>query len=112
MSQQPGKPRALVGNPADEEQVAKGGKADEMRRRQELSDLEWVLNDRRGRRVLWRLMEKSGAFAAVWDPNAAQMGRKAAWQELGQYIKDEVVEAKSEAFLQMLQEQIKENSNA
>jgi len=110
LSQQ--KPKALVGNAADEEQVIKASEKEQHRRRLELEDLSWVLSDRRGRRVIWRLMERFGAFGAVWDSNASAMGRKAAWQECGQYIKDEVMEARSEAFLQMLQEHSKENANA
>ena len=103
--------KALTGNVGDEEQVKQAGTKQEQRRRQELVDMQWVLSDRRGRRVLWRIMERCGAFATVWDPNAAQMGRKAAWQELGQWVRDELTEARPETFLQMMQEHLKENSN-
>lgn len=106
--------KKAVANAADEEQVISAGEREQQRRRQELADLQWVLSDRRGRRTLWRFMAKCGTFSSPWNVNAAVMGREAAIQDLGHWMRDECVEARTDSFLQMMQEHLekKESPNA
>lgn len=42
-------------------------------RENEESDLKWLCSSKRGRRVVWRLLEQSGVFHLSFDPNALKM---------------------------------------
>lgn len=39
----------------------------------EESDLKWLMGRRQGRRIVWRLLEKSGVFQSVFNTNAMAM---------------------------------------
>lgn len=39
----------------------------------EESDLKWLMGSRRGRRIVWRLMEHAGVFRPVFNTNAMAM---------------------------------------
>lgn len=54
---------------------AKASKAarDKLVRDQEADDLKWLMGSRRGRRILWRLLEQSGVFRLSFNTNAMQM---------------------------------------
>lgn len=42
-------------------------------RESEESDLKYMMGNRRGRRILWRLLEQSGVFRISFNTNAMQM---------------------------------------
>lgn len=42
-------------------------------RESEEADLKWLCASKRGRRVVWRLLEQSGVFHLSFDPNALKM---------------------------------------
>lgn len=42
-------------------------------RENEESDLKWLCATKRGRRIVWRLLEQSGVFRLSFDPNALKM---------------------------------------
>ncbi len=50
------------------------GRADEVARlaRLEIDDFCWFMSDKRGRRILWRLLESSGVFRSSHTGNALQ----------------------------------------
>lgn len=103
--------KALVGNGADEEQVKRGGQKAEDRRKRELADLDWVVSDERGRRVMWRFMSECGAFAGVWSYDEAELRFRAARQDLGQWMRNEIIQARKGVFQQMMLEFEKEKEN-
>lgn len=37
----------------------------------EVNDLQWLMSNKRGRRVMWRLLDQSGAYRLSFDPNSA-----------------------------------------
>ena len=39
----------------------------------EESDLKWLMNSKRGRRIVWRLLEQAGVFRLSFNTNAMQM---------------------------------------
>lgn len=39
----------------------------------EESDFKWLMASRRGRRIVWRLLEKAGVFRSVFNTNALSM---------------------------------------
>lgn len=39
----------------------------------EESDIKWLMRNKQGRRVVWRLLEKAGVFRSVFNTNAMAM---------------------------------------
>lgn len=46
---------------------------DKLARENEESDLKWLMGNKRGRRILWRLLDQSGVFRLSFNQNAMQM---------------------------------------
>lgn len=42
-------------------------------RETEEADLKWLMNSKRGRRIVWRLLDQSGVFRLSFNTNAMQM---------------------------------------
>lgn len=52
---------------ADREQRAK------LERESEEADVRWLMGNKRGRRIIWRLLNQSGVFRLSFNTNAMQM---------------------------------------
>jgi len=46
---------------------------DRVERENEGEDIKWLMSDKRGRRVLWRLMDQAGVFRSSFNTNAMAM---------------------------------------
>ena len=46
---------------------------DRLAKENEEADVRWLMSSKRGRRVLWRLLDQSGVFRLSFNPNAMQM---------------------------------------
>lgn len=44
-----------------------------LERENEEADLKWLMSSKRGRRVIWRLMDQAGVFRLSFNTNAMQM---------------------------------------
>jgi hypothetical protein len=42
-------------------------------RETEEGDFKWLMGNKRGRRIVWRLLDQSGVFRLSFNPNAMQM---------------------------------------
>ncbi len=64
-------------NPLDlkAQQKSKDSKksADRIERQNEESDIKWLMSSKRGRRFVWRLLEKAGVFRSSFNTNAMTM---------------------------------------
>lgn len=64
-------------DPLDTESNEAARAADEARkvqlRKQEAADFVWLMNDPRGRRIVWRALAAAGVFQSSFDPNAMTM---------------------------------------
>lgn len=40
----------------------------------EESDFKWLMGQKRGRRIVWRLLDRAGVFRSVFNTNAMTMG--------------------------------------
>lgn len=98
MSEQP-----IVSNAADEGQVTAASKKEKLGRNRELDDLKRILSTDFGRRFVWRLLVRAGAFKSAWAPSAL-IHFNCGQQDFGHYIIAEVEEADQEAFFQMMRE--------
>lgn len=46
---------------------------DKVVREQEAADLKWLMGSKRGRRIIWRQLERAGVFRLSFNTNAMQM---------------------------------------
>lgn len=67
MDHDPLDPQGLEAARADA--AAKARNADET----EEADIRWLMNNRRGRRILWRLLDQTGVFRSTFNPTAMVM---------------------------------------
>ena len=92
-----------VKNAADPGQVKRSKQRQETLRDRELNDLRYVLNDRRGRRFLWRLLGNCKVFCTIWEPSA-KIHYNSGMQDVGHFLQAEITEASEEAYFCMMKE--------
>jgi len=94
----------------DSAQVAvEARKADvtRLQREREVDDFKWLMGNKQGRRVMWRLMSMTGLFCNPYQPSAPpgftefQCGK----QDIGQRLLGEVHELCPEKYNTMVEEQ-------
>jgi len=51
----------------------KAAKAERVSRDTEEDDIKWMMGSRRGRRVIWRLLEHAGVYRSTFNTNAMAM---------------------------------------
>lgn len=70
-------PSVATHDPTDPETLETRSEARAERARQaaqhEIEDLKWLMSSKRGRRIVWRLLEQAGVFRLSFNPNAMQM---------------------------------------
>jgi hypothetical protein len=101
--------KPLVRNAGDPEQVKSAGDVIEKRRFRELSDIAVMMAMPEGRRFAWRVLNQCGLLKSVWHPSA-EIHYKAGQQDIGHWYLAEILEAQPTAFIQMLQEALKVES--
>lgn len=88
---------------------AKASKAarDKLVRDQEADDLKWLMRNRQGRRITWRLLEQSGVFRLSFNTNAMQMAFAEGNRNFGNRTLSLLQQHAPELYLTM----VKENAN-
>lgn len=59
--------------PAQEQVIEKDATAKRDSRDTEESDLKWLLGSKRGRRIVWRILERAGVYRSSFSTNAMTM---------------------------------------
>lgn len=78
---------------AQEVAQAQASQAARLQRDQECDDFKWLMQDRRGRRIAWRLLDKAGVFRTSFvAPNAMQVSFNEGQRNLGLLILGEIQE--------------------
>lgn len=77
----------------------------QMAREQEIADIKWLMSSRRGRRLMWRLLELSGPFRMSFDTNAMRMAFNEGNRNLGNRLFHEVMTLCPETYPAMTREQ-------
>lgn len=95
--------KPLVSNAGDAEQVKKAKTREDRLRERELNDICAVLNIVEGRRLVWRLLGHCKIFESVFE-QSARIYYNAGIQDTGHFILAEVLAARQDALLQMMQE--------
>ncbi len=76
----------------------------------EIADVKWLMSSRRGRRILWRLLELSGPFRLSFDSNAMKMAFNEGNRNLGNQLLNEVMTLCPELYPVMVKEQRNDSS--
>jgi hypothetical protein len=74
-----------------------------------LDDIKWLMGSRRGRRIVWRLLERTGVFRSSFTGNSETFFREG-MRNVGLMLMAQINEACPEQYTQMVQEQ-RENAN-
>lgn len=100
--------RALVANAADREQVREAGNKERRARMREMDDVKAILDLPQGRRFMWRLLEHCSVHASVFAGNDAMTNHLSGKQDVGHFVLGEIVEARPQAYVDMMLENQKE----
>ena len=71
----------------------------------EIADVKWLMSSKRGRRIMWRLLDLSGPFRLSFDPNAMKMAFNEGNRNLGNQLLNEVMNLCPEMYPVMVKEQ-------
>lgn len=71
----------------------------------EAEDLKWLMSSRRGRRIVWRLLERAGVYRSSFNTNAMQMAFAEGARNAGLRLLAQVSAAAPETYMDMLKEQ-------
>lgn len=77
---------------------------DKLSRLEEADDLKWLMGSKRGRRIVWRLLERCGVYRTSFNTNALSMAFNEGSRNNGLYLLS-VIQAVPEKYVLMLQEQ-------
>lgn len=77
---------------------------DKHERKSELDDFKWLMSSRRGRRIVWRLLEKTGMFRTSFTGNSETFFREG-MRNVGLILIAQINEACPEQYTLMVQEQ-------
>ncbi|OZI58715.1 Bbp19 family protein [Bordetella genomosp. 1] len=95
-------------DPHNPSAVEHGRQARRDKQRQELliesDDLKWLMANRRGRRIVWRLLEQAGVFRSVFSTNAMEMAFKEGNRNGGLQLMSLVLGTCPERYAEMLTE--------
>lgn len=58
---------------SQDKQKAERVSREKLAKENEETDIKWLMGTKRGRRILWRLMDQSGVFRLSFNTNAMQM---------------------------------------
>lgn len=96
-------------DPIDREQQENEKRELEARKRlareMEIQDIKWLMSSKRGRRIMWRLLDLSGPFRLSFDSNAMKMAFNEGNRNLGNQLLNEVMTLCPEMYPVMVKEQ-------
>ncbi len=73
----------------------------------ESDDMTWLMGNRRGRRIVWRLLSRAGVFRTSFSTNAMQMAFNEGNRNEGLRLISSLLQNCPERYAEMLQEQKK-----
>jgi hypothetical protein len=85
------------------EEAGKRARADQ---ETEESDIRWLMTCEQGRRIVWRLLSKSGVFQSSFDPMAMQMAFNEGKRNYGLYMLELVHTSCPELYRPMMKEHV------
>lgn len=95
----------------EEARVEAGTKARQAEETEE-DDVRWLMGSRRGRRILWRLMDQAGVFRSSFSPTAMQMAYNEGHRNYGNRVLNLIHHHCPEFYPRMLKEHIDGQRNS
>ena len=83
-----------------------------MVRETEEADLKWLMGSKRGRRIVWRLLDRAGVFRLSFNTNAMQMAFAEGNRNEGLRMLAQIHALCPELYPVMVKEQTNDNRNA
>lgn len=96
---------------SDKATVAKGKKKYEQARLDEIDDIKAVLNTPHGKRLLWRIMDHSKLLGMDLFTGDSRTYYNLGKRDEGLWLYQEIMNADPEAFLSMMQQRMKDETN-
>ncbi len=78
---------------------------DKLARENEESDMKWLMSSKRGRRIVWRILDQAGVFRLSFNPNSMQMAFNEGNRNIGLRIIATIHSSCPEQYQAMLKEQ-------
>lgn len=85
---------------------------DRLSRENEEADLKWLMGTKRGRRIVWRLLDRAGVFRLSFNTNAMQMAFAEGNRNEGLRTLAQIHALCPELYPVMVKEQANDNRNA
>lgn len=102
---------ATLDDPTDLNRIEREAEADEAKaretRRKELDDLRWLLGHPQGRRILNRILERTGVFRTSFNHSGSVMAFNEGRREVGLWVTAELSDASPDGFMKVLTERTK-----
>lgn len=77
----------------------------------EESDLKWLMGSKRGRRIVWRLLDRAGVFRLSFNTNAMTMAFNEGNRNYGLHVLAQIHATCPELYAAMTKEQTDDRSN-
>jgi hypothetical protein len=84
---------------------------EKLRKQVEADDVRWLMGDKRGRRIMWRLLEKTGLYRSSFT-GTSQTFFNEGMRNIGLMLMAEIHEFAPEQYAVMLKEQKQNERNA
>ena len=94
-------------SPTSTARTEKATKA-QLERQTEIDDLAWLMSDARGRRVMRRLLARSGIYRTSFNADPATMAFMEGRRDMGLWLVDEISQHAPKRFIEMQKEQLNE----
>jgi hypothetical protein len=101
----------MLKNAADEQQVKEATRLGRRTREKELDDVRAVLDTGAGLRFVWRILNEAGVFMTSFTGEAPSTFFNEGRREMGLRVLADLIDAKPDAYLQMIQMTKKEGLN-
>jgi hypothetical protein len=77
----------------------------------EQADIKWQMGSKRGRRIIWRLLDEAGIHRSSFDKDPYQTAFNEGWRNFGNMLLAKINDACPELYVAMLKEQQDARSN-
>lgn len=75
---------------------------------QDAEDIKWLMNSKAGRRIAWRLLDRTHVYTTAFAGSDAQTNFNCGERNIGQWFLDEIVSHSAESYLRLLKEHWKQ----
>lgn len=75
-----------------------------VREQTERSDIEWLMSQKQGRRIVWRQLDEAGVFRTTFSESPERMAFNEGFRNAGLSLLNKVMACSPDAYVQMMKE--------